>query len=117
MTDAEKSRRARGLEKVLQVLEIAHDAILTPEKWDRFADAVAAVSVALDRGDLAAVIEQRMAVERLLTRQKNRSGPGDGPPVKQPPRLRTISDNLSRQVRDALDESQRRNDEGRDGEG
>ncbi|WP_125802752.1 hypothetical protein [Actinoplanes sp. ATCC 53533] len=109
MTAAERSSRATVLEKVLGTLNAIHGSSLPPGTWDQFEEAVAAILAALDDDEGHVVVNQkRQHIEKLDSRQQNVAGPSEDEPVKQPPRARSASDNLSRRIKEELDDDRGR---------
>jgi hypothetical protein len=87
-----------ALRKVLVALKSIHGSLLPPSQWERFEQAVAAIQAGIATDDLAAVTQAQETIDGLDPRQQNVAGSGADKPVRQPPRARTASDNLSRTI-------------------
>ena len=105
MTAAENPSRAKVLGKLLDTLHSIRGSSLLPSEWDQFEEAVAAISAALDDDEgLVIVGQKRQAIEKLDSRQQNVAGPIKDAPIKQPPRARSAGDNLTRRIKEKLDD-------------
>ncbi|MFI2714563.1 CATRA system-associated protein [Micromonospora sp. NPDC018662] len=86
------------LQFAIDALDDIREAILSPEKWDRFGNYLVLMNEALDRRDLAAVNRCRQQIEALETLLGTAKLPKE-PEERQPVPLREQGDHLSDRLR------------------
>ena len=87
------------LQFAVDALDDIREAMLSPEKWERFGSLLVLMNEALDRRDLAAVNRCRQQIEAFETLLGNKAELPDGPEVRQPVPLRRQGDHLSDRLR------------------